>query len=109
MAQSLTQCKRLLSRSGESVKAYRIYECAPEEANKEVEHYRNMQSKYYIYKTETGKLIKIASNASAVAARIGFSPEYVRGKFSKTPERSGVKRITIKEYTIVKIDKKDEK
>lgn len=64
-----------------------------------------MQSKYYVYKTETGKLIKIANNAGAVAARIGFSPEYIRGKFSKTPERHGVKTITIRDYTIAKINK----
>lgn len=82
------------------VDKYDVYRCVPEKIVCSREP--NNKNRYFIYSYDGKKLLKVAYKAVTVAREIGCSAEYIRGKYSKTPVRRGVKTIWIKDFMITK-------
>ena len=84
---------------------YSIYQCMPAGLMpKPRDKYRREKVRYFIYKANNKKIVAIVNNAKLVAEKVGFTAEYVRGKFSKITKKYGVKQATFGNYLVVKAD-----
>lgn len=84
---------------------YSVYQCIPAGRMPKLrDKYRREKVRYFIYKANNKKIVAIVNNAKLVAEKVGFTAEYVRGKFSKIPKKRGVKQATFGNYLVVKAD-----